>query len=327
MHYEVVTIGSSAVDYFADTDSELIGIDTRHSHQEFIAFPLGSKILINEMNVTTGGGGTNCGACFSRMGFTTGYLGKLGDDSLADFILAALKRDNIDFLGAREGITGVSFVLNSIRQDRTILTYKGANNFLLPADIQPFETDWIYLSSMLETSWETVSRFVAGSSASLAFNPSSYQAAMGYDKLREVIERSTVMIMNREEAAIIQGLDPAAKTDTRTLLDGLARIPDQTVVITDAANGVWLKHRDSTLQALPVPDLEILETTGAGDAFAATFTGALIRGMNLQESIRVAMTNAESVLQHRGAKERLLPWDELLRTDKLANRQVITHAP
>ena len=46
MRFDIITIGSATVDHFADTDSELIRIDTRSHHEALIAFPLGSKLLM-----------------------------------------------------------------------------------------------------------------------------------------------------------------------------------------------------------------------------------------------------------------------------------------
>ena len=83
MSYDIVTIGSATVDYYADTDSELISIETSISSEKLLAFPLGGKLLIRELNVTTGGGGTNTAVAFARLGFNTAYLGKVGADSLS----------------------------------------------------------------------------------------------------------------------------------------------------------------------------------------------------------------------------------------------------
>ncbi|RMF14524.1 MAG: carbohydrate kinase family protein, partial [Gammaproteobacteria bacterium] len=112
MKYDIVTIGSATVDHFADTDSELIRIDTRSSHEELIAFPLGSKLLIRELKTTTGGGGTNTAVAFSRLGLRTAFLGKLGDDASATFVLDRLKAEGVNFIGAHGGQTGLSIILN-----------------------------------------------------------------------------------------------------------------------------------------------------------------------------------------------------------------------
>lgn len=311
MAFDVVAIGSATIDYFADTDSELIQIDTRTSHESLLAFPLGSKILIKELNMTTGGGGTNTATAFTRLGLRTAYLGKLGMDPPADFILASLAAENIEFLGAQAGKSGISFVLNSIGDDRTILAYKGANDELLPEDIPEFETDWVYLSSMINRSFTTLVDYITQGSFKVAFNPSSYQAEMGYEKLKPLIDRVSILVMNREEACKLLGLDYHQHSDVAKLTRQLSQVPGQTTIVTDGAAGAWVFDGEAVLTARPTPDLKILETTGAGDAFAATFTACKIRGLATDEALDIAMTNAESVLQHKGAKERLLEWDQL----------------
>ncbi|MDT8397793.1 MAG: carbohydrate kinase family protein [Pseudomonadales bacterium] len=325
MNYDIVTIGSATVDYFADTDSELIRIDTRTSHEELLAFPLGGKILINELNTTSGGGGTNTAVAFSRLGLHTAYLGKLGMDATGDFVLDALAAENISFIGKRAGKTGVSFVLNSIRDDRTILAYKGANNCLLPADVPAITAPWVYLSSMLEQSWQTVVDLVCTSTFKLAFNPSSYQAAMGYQQLRPLVDRVSILVMNREEACLFLGRDEHQDSDLPELVRALAQVPGQITAVTDGARGVWVYDgKDHVHAASPRPDLKILETTGAGDAFAATFTAALIRGLPITSALDYGMSNAESVLQHKGAKEKLLHWEELLDISRSNPRNIVS---
>lgn len=325
MSYDVVTIGSATVDYFADTDSELISIDTRVSSETLLAFPLGGKVLIRELNTTTGGGGTNTAVALARLGFNTAFLGKLGADVLGDLILKKLAEEGVAFIGVREGQTGVSFVLNSIRSDRTILAHKGANNFLQKTDVPAFDTRWVYLSSMLEQSWTTVSELVVQGAYKLAFNPSGYQAALGYDRLRAVIERAALLVMNREEACALLGIDPRRRVATADLIGALARIPGQIVALTDGAAGAWICADTLILSAKPVAELHVLETTGAGDAFAATLTACQMRGLNLEQSLHYAMTNAESELQHKGTKEKLLTWPELQATAAAHPREIRTH--
>ncbi len=325
MSYDIVTIGSATVDYFAETDSELISIDTQFTSETLLAFPLGGKVLIRELATTTGGGGTNTAVAFARLGLATAFLGKLGNDVLADFVLARLAEDKVQFIGARQGQTGVSFVLNSLRNDRTILTHKGSNNELLAADIPAFETGWIYLSSMLEHSWDTVVGFLETHPCAFAFNPSTYQAAMGYDKLRVVTDKAALLVMNREEACMVLGIDPRRRMDTMRLVAELAKMPAQIVAITDGIHGAWICHGNVMLSAKPLPHLQVLETTGAGDAFAATLTACHIRGMDLAQSLHYAMTNAESVLRFKGAKDGLLSWEALQNLAARHPREIHSH--
>lgn len=315
MGFDVTTIGSATVDYFADTDSELIRIETRTTREDLLAFPMGEKILVKEFNITTGGGGTNTAVAFARLGFRTAYLGKIGSDLNGDFIVEQLGKEGVAFIGAREGQSGASVILNGLRNDRTILAFKGVNNFMQPADFPPIESPWVYLASMLGQSWDTVvaalGAGLAAGSYRLALNPSSYQAALGYEQLRVLTDRASLLVMNREEACKYLGLDPDAHHETAVLCKALAKVPGLTTVVTDGAAGAWVWDGREGLVGRPRSDLVVAETTGAGDAFAATFTACTIKGLSLRECLHFAMTNAESILRHKGAKNVLLDWPGL----------------
>jgi len=322
MSFDIITIGSATVDHFADTDSELIRIDTRHHHEELIAFPLGSKLLINELKTTVGGGGTNTAVAFSHLGLETAYLGKIGSDAAGDFVLKLLSDERIEFIGAREGQTGFSVILNSIQDDRSILAYKGANDHLKPEDLPQLETKWIYLSSMLGESWDTIVDLIATGRFNVAFNPSNYQAELGYQALSKLVDHVKILIMNREEACKFLGIDHLEEPHFKDLLVAMHELPPEIVVITDGKEGAFVYDGSNFYHGQPSPNINILETTGAGDAFAATFTSAIIKGINTETALNYAMTNAESVLQYKGAKEKLLHWDELVAKTEENPRQI-----
>ncbi|MCG8313336.1 MAG: carbohydrate kinase family protein [Pseudomonadales bacterium] len=313
MGFDVVTIGSATVDYFADTDSELIKIQTRTTTEELIAFPLGSKLLIQDLNITTGGGGTNTAVAFARLGFKTGYLGKVGSDSNGDLVISKLAEEGIEFIGPRDGQTGLSMILNSIQQDRSILAYKGANNYLQLEEIKPFETQWVYLSSMLGQSFDSIVALLQKQDCKIAFNPSNYQAELGYDKLSNLIDCVEIIIMNKEEATKFLGLPPEENHTVADLMKKMGDLPPKITVITDGSRGAYVYDGEKLYHGEPREDLKVVEATGAGDAFAASFTAAQMLGKDTADSLHLAMTNAESVLQYKGAKERLLSRAELLR--------------
>jgi sugar/nucleoside kinase (ribokinase family) len=75
--YDVITVGSGTIDVFIYTDrSESIRVKTLNSEETFISYPLGSKLIINELDFFTGGGGTNSAVCMERMGLNVAYIGK-----------------------------------------------------------------------------------------------------------------------------------------------------------------------------------------------------------------------------------------------------------
>lgn len=322
MLYDIVAIGSATVDQFADTDSELIKIETPTMQEKLIAFPLGSKILVKELNLAVGGGGTNCSVTFSRLGLKTAYLGKVGTDGNGDFVISKLQQEGIDFIGPREGTTGLSIILNSFAHDRTILAYKGCNNNLRLEEIEPFETKWVYLASMLGQSFETIVSLLAKHQYRVAFNPSNYQAELGWKALQPLLDRVEILVMNLEEACKFLGLLYQERPEAKALLKKMSELPPRIFVITDGGEGVHVYDRQHYYRAWPREDLSVLETTGAGDAFASTFTAACLMDEPIEQAIHLAMTNAESVLMYQGAKEKLLSRDELYRQAQAVQRRI-----
>ena len=128
--YDIITVGSATVDVFTKTRfSELIKIIDPKGETDLLAFPSGSKILIDELEFTIGGGGTNTAVALSRLGHRVAFLGKLGEGTNSEFIHKNLKKEKIDQLCAHgKGNAGYSVILDTIEHDRTILTYKGVND-------------------------------------------------------------------------------------------------------------------------------------------------------------------------------------------------------
>ena len=93
-------------------------------------------------------------------------------------------------------------------------------------------------------------------------------------------------------------------------------------MVTDGKAGAFAYDGESLFHAEPREGIEVVEATGAGDAFASTFTAAQILGKPTHESLHLAMTNAESVLQYKGAKERLLSREELFEIAANTERKI-----
>ncbi|WP_417357850.1 carbohydrate kinase family protein [Gallaecimonas pentaromativorans] len=305
--FDVVTLGSATVDLFADTDSELVQIETRHSLERLIAYPLGGKILIKDLNITVGGGGTNTAVAFARQGLKTAFLGKIGDDPQGQQVLDLLAAEGVDFVGVKAGQTGLSVILDSIDDDRTILAFKGANDFLSEDEALLPPCRWLYCSAMLGQSLATLKALVAKTHAKVAFNPSSYLAKEGLAALQPILERLTVLVLNKEESAMLLGWDEREYHGSDALLKALAsRVAIPVIAITDGAAGAIATDRHIVVWAEPQQGLTIVETTGAGDAFASGFVAALACGRALEQAVKAGMLNAESVLAFKGAKNKLL---------------------
>jgi ribokinase len=305
--YDVITIGSNTMDLFVHTDrSEIIDIRSKSGSEEFISYPAGTKMLITKLMHNFGGNGANSAVTFSRLGFRTAYIGEIGKDQNGNTILKHLKKEKIDFLGARGEQSGLSIILDSIEEDRTILVYKGCNNDLRYSKIKlpRLRTKWLYLSSMLGESllsMQRVAEHARKKKAKIAFNPSSTMLENETQKAIDMIRYAEVLVLNREEAETLVGKNIPEVNIQKLLVFG-----PKVVAITDGKNGA-VGYKDGFFYRVGArQDLKIVETTGAGDAFASTFTAGIILNKPFDFCLKMAINNAESVISHHGAQNTLL---------------------
>ncbi len=312
--YDVITVGSGTIDVFAESeDSEVITITSSHDEEDFIAYPSGSKILINTLDFQTGGGGTNTAVSFARMGLKTAFLGSLGNDQNADNLIAQLKKENIEFIGVRSrGQTGYSVILDSIKNDRTILTYKGQNNCLdyRKIDKKNLKTTWLYSSSMVGKSYESLKKlasFLKKKKVKIGFNPSSYMTKKGLQYVMPMLRICDFFVLNHEEASHLVGdLKPEA------MLKKLSSYGPKLVAITHGEKGVYATDKRTHLH-LPAMNVKVKETTGAGDAFASGFLSGYIKKKDLRHAMQIGLANATSVIKALGAKNDLLSYEKALK--------------
>lgn len=306
--YDIITVGSATVDVFVKTSSKNVKIMNVPEHD--VCYPIGSKILIDDLHFDTGGGGTNTATAFARLGFKTGWVGKLGSDANSATILEAVRKEGIDFLGSQnEGFAGYSVILAGIGNDRTILAFKGINDQLSSNDFDwnSLNTKWMYFSSMMNSSWktlETLAKFAQKNGINYAFNPSMYLAQQGLRSLRKVVDGAAVLILNKEESIALTGKN--VDKEILKLLQGYARM----VVITDGANGATAFDGEKFHSILP-NRIKVVETTGAGDAFAAGVVAGLMQEQKLDKALQIGLAESESVIQHIGAKNILLTRSEI----------------
>lgn len=266
--------------------------------------PIGEKILIRDFNSDIGGGGTNTAVAFSRLGLKSGYLGVVGRDKNGDAVLDCLRNERVKFLGERKGVNDVSVVIDSIKNNRTVLTFKSVNNKL--NSYPKFKTKWLYFSSMLGNSLKTQVRLakemISDGRVKLAINPRSYLIKRNLGSLKKLLKMSTILVLNREEARLL--------VKNGDLLTGLRELGPEIVCVTNQDKLIWCY--DGTIRYNLQPHkIKIVERTGAGDAFASGLVAGIIKGLSVREGLVVGLKNSESVLRYFGAKNNLLRWKDV----------------
>lgn len=231
-----------------------------------------------------------CGA--ARLGLPTTYVGVVGDDAGGRFVLTELERRGVDTTACRveEGRpTGLTVVI-SRGEDRAILTAVGAMDALAAADV----TDAILATAehLHVTSPALQPRLRAGlpdlfarahaAGLTTSLDPGWDPAGEWDAALGDALAATDVFFPNAAEGCRIAGTE-----DPEAALDALAaRVP--TVVVKLGADGAIAADPTGRAHAA-APALAPVDTTGAGDSFAAGFLRATRAGLSLDERLRVAV--------------------------------------
>lgn len=300
--YDVITVGSAITDTFIESkDFEIVkrrGLISRKG----ICLNYGSKIEIEDIVTSTGGGGTNTAASFARLGFKTAFLGKIGPGYEGARILNMLEEEKIskDFVVRGNKKTGQSIIVVGAPGECTIMVYRGANGTLKSSEVnwRKLNAKWFYLSHMRGSGAGVLQRVLVHArknGAKIAINPGSTQIKQGIEKLGRV----DILILNKEEAELV------AKTrDQNKSLKKLNKFAD-IVVITNGKKGSIAFDGEKIYHAR-IYKSRIVDTVGAGDAFGSGFTAGIIMGRGIEYALRLGSKNAASVVSHINTKDGLI---------------------
>ncbi|MBI2984554.1 MAG: carbohydrate kinase family protein [Candidatus Kerfeldbacteria bacterium] len=309
--FDVVTIGSATRDVFLRSGAMRIVRDDHFSTGEAECFALGSKIEVDKIVFDTGGGATNTAVGFSRLGFRTRFIGRIGaGDSRGQAVLRDLRQAGVDVARVvldRRRMTAYSAILLTPRGERTVLIYRGASEHLRPADIRwaGWNAQWLYVTSLgghfglHRAIWSAARR----RGIRVVWNPGSSELRFGYRRLRPFFQRTDILHLNHEEATALFGLHPLQE---RVAFERLRLDAGGVVVITSGTEGSLAGDAHHGWRGGTHP-IKVVDATGAGDAFGCGFTAMFIRsGGHIPRALQFANANAESVIQHIGAKAGLL---------------------
>ena len=260
----------------------------------------------------------------------------IGDDVWGKKILANLKSEGVsdELLSVTEDEkTSFSIILNSFEGERTVLNFLGANN-LFTEEFFPLrkimQTKWIFLNHLSGNANCLIKKIELimqkQGDISLAWNPGGIQLEEGAEKNKELISKTKIIFLNKEEAEKFTNLKCAEQKThivkienqkhvcqvykMNQIFEYLKKLGADIIVITDGRRGSQAYNGIDTYFC-PVFDLQRTDTLGAGDAFASGFTGAMILNKTLQTALKFGTINATSVVQHYGAQKGLLSLAEI----------------
>lgn len=253
----------------------------------------GSTVLAQSTRWLPGGKGANQALAGARLGADVSFVAAVGDDAMADIALAGLADDGVTLHGVRrihDTASGVAVVCVDASGDNLIVVSPGANAMLQPTDVRlPANCAATLVSLEIPSSAARAALDQAHRAAALAVLNAGPDDAV----TRELIDHADVLVANEGEASTLAGDRGLAA------LAGVART---TIVATAGAGIVRAVTPDGTEHRVPVRSVDVVDTVGAGDCFAAALTVALAERVALPDALRFATAAAALKVGRLGAR-------------------------
>ncbi|MBN9602768.1 MAG: adenosine kinase [Afipia felis] len=312
--YDVLGIGNALFDILVRVDDKFL---TDHGMTK------GSMALIDEARAASiysdmgpatevsGGSAANTIVGVAQLGARAAYVGKIKDDQIGQLYAHDIRAAGVAFgtAAAKDGpATGCSYILVTPDGERTMNTYLGAAQELSAADIVENEiaaASIIYLEGYLWDPKDAKDAFVKASQIAhkhgrkVALTLSDAFCVGRYrDEFIALMRDKTVDLIFANEAEL-QSL-----YDTQDFDAALAQLRNDVAlgVVTRSEKGCVVAAKEGITAVSAFPARSVVDTTGAGDLFAAGFLFGLVREAGYEQAGRLGAMAAAEVIQHIGAR-------------------------
>ncbi|MFI6824030.1 ribokinase [Micromonospora sp. NPDC050187] len=256
---------------------------------------VGETVLGTDFVMVPGGKGANQAVAAARAGASCAFLGAIGSDSFGVTLRARITAAGVDTsqLRVTYGSSGVALVMVNVVGENLILVTPGANaslTGLTDAELAAVR-DADVLVAQLEIPVETVTE--AAVAARSAGTRVVLNAAPARQVPAELLDLVDMLVVNEVEAAALTGRGREAP---EALLDLVPR-----AVLTLGAHGAWYVDRDGTVAHVPAVEVDVVDSTAAGDAFTAALAVAWGEGRDLLDAVRWAAAAGAACTRRLGA--------------------------
>lgn len=314
IRYDVLAIGNAIVDVIAEADDAFIVseelvkggmqlIDADRAETLYGAMGPGREI--------SGGSAANTLAGLARLGHKTAFVGQVAEDQLGEVFTHDIRAGGINFtVPARPGQPSTARCLILVTPDgqRTMNTFLGAAQFLPESALDKEKIEaaaWLYLEGYLWNAPESRAAMTVAidlakqAGRKVALTLSDAFVVHGHrDEFFELIDNGSIDLLfanDTEVRAMMEDEDIEAAVKALA-----ARVP--TLVCTHGAEGAEAHDRGTHARVSAEPVSAVVDTTGAGDLFAAGVFAGIAQGRPMAECLTMGAVCAAEIISHYGAR-------------------------
>lgn len=285
---QVICFGAINLDLIFEIDEDVAsGLHIQPGYEYFKDAKESDRILGILQNEGTlrhkegGGSAANTAVALSRLGIKTGFIGKLGNDREGDFLLDSL--EGVDKRGIRrDGRSGMALSL-LIKGERSIIIFPNTNDTIGIDDIEreyAESCDMVHLTSFAgDSSFNAQKSLVSSLSSKIkvSFDPGIFYSKRGIEALTPILMRTEIFFPEKKEIEILT--NNSWKEGAKSILN----LGPKVIACTMGEEGshIFTQNEDFHIDA---PRVTVVDTTGAGDVYAAGFVDSYLKGKSLRES-------------------------------------------
>ena len=271
----------------------------------------GETVSGSRFAIFGGGKGANQTLASARSGAPTSILGAIGDDDFGRQRLADLERDGVDcqsVLVVDDVSSGVALITIEEDGDNRIAYVPGATR-TIPPDRAVEAINRVRPAAImvtLELPQETLQALITEgrkAGASIILNATPEPAAGA-----SLAIQADILIVNETEALELLGWGKDER-NWESAASALRELGPQTVIITLGAEGAYMLANKVTL--ISPPKVEVVDTTGAGDAFCGAYAAQIARGANVEYAARAGVVAGALAVTKAGAQPSQPYWNEI----------------
>ncbi len=245
-----------------------------------------------------GGKGANQAVACARQGASVFMVGCVGQDGFGEALRSALAADGIDVSSvcAVEGSTGVAIVTVDAKGENSITLVPGANEHL-KADAEALTGEFILLQCEVPMR-EVVqaAKLMRAKGATVVLNPAP--VCQLPDELWALVD---IIVLNEIEASELAGVRVSDPESASVAAAAIRKRGPSTAIVTLGSQGVMLAHSDYR-QHFPARQVEVVDTTAAGDTFIGAMCAALAAGASMDAAVGKGIDAATICVTRPGAQ-------------------------
>ncbi len=298
--YDLICVGGVSIDLYFQGKS--LTQDRQRFH-----LAIGGKYQTDFFYEDIGGGGVNVAVGVAKHGLTAAVFGKIGDTGYRQLIIDRLleKKVGVEFLQVEKKYYKLSAILLTDNGERTVIHYESPTHlqheFFLHQDLKKAEN--IYFSPLPHISLkekEKMIDYLKGDRTLTFVNLSVVDCRRPVVQLIKIFTGLDVLFINGHEFAELVK-KPYTNLNFQQELEKLPVLSQRTVIITDGEKGSYGFYRGQSFFQPAVTCDNIIDTTGAGDAYTAGFIAEYLQSKDIKKSMANGADYAAKILAKIGA--------------------------